>query len=364
MTFWAIRYYPTRKGTGGIDFLIGSHLLKANQAKREGVNTPELLIVKQQQMHHLISQEELMASKNKSVTLGVKRQGKMWEEHAWGYLFISVALIIFILFTLYPVINAFIISFQEFKPLGSTWVGLKNYAGLLKDKLFSKSIVNTVVYTVFSVPVSLIISFTISILIYPMKKRMQTFFKAVYYLPGVASGVALSVVWLWIFDPLPSGLLNKLVALFGIPNQNWLGSSKTAMFSLLLMSWLSSHGTNVIIYVAALMGIPDSFFEAADLDGSTFFQKLRYIIIPLLKPTTLFLLVTGIIGSFQVFMNAYLMTGGGPDNATTMVGLLIFNNAFKYFEFGKAAAQALILAVIIAAISVFQFKFLGDDVEY
>ena len=293
-----------------------------------------------------------------------KRKFKFNEDYFWGYVFIAVALAVFAMFTLYPVISAFIISFQEFKPLGSQWVGLENYAGLLKDKLFGKSIVNTVTYTVFSVPVSLFISFVIAVMIYPLKKSLQTFFKAIYYLPAVASGVALSVVWLWIFDPMPQGILNTIIGWLGISNQNWLGSSNTAMLSLLLMSWLSSHGTSIIIYLAALLGIPDSFFESADLDGATFIKKLRYIIIPLLKPTTLFLLVTGIIGSFQVFMNAYMMTGGGPNNATTMVGLLIFNNAFKYSKFGIAAAQSLVLAAIIAVISIFQFKVLGDDVEY
>ncbi|EMS70315.1 carbohydrate ABC transporter permease [Ruminiclostridium cellobioparum] len=293
-----------------------------------------------------------------------KRKFKFNEDYFWGYVFIAVALAVFAMFTLYPVISAFIISFQEFKPLGSQWIGLENYAGLLKDKLFGKSIVNTVTYTVFSVPVSLFISFIIAVMIYPLKKSLQTFFKAIYYLPAVASGVALSVVWLWIFDPMPQGILNTIIGWLGISNQNWLGSSNTAMLSLLLMSWLSSHGTSIIIYLAALLGIPDSFFESADLDGATFIKKLRYIIIPLLKPTTLFLLVTGIIGSFQVFMNAYMMTGGGPNNATTMVGLLIFNNAFKYSKFGIAAAQSLVLAAIIAVISIFQFKVLGDDVEY
>lgn len=301
---------------------------------------------------------------NKSLTIKNKRKTKLKGDYIWGYVFIMVALITFSMFTLYPVISAFIISFQKFKPLGSIWVGLENYTGLLTDKLFAKAIVNTLIYTVFAVPVALIFSLTIALLIFPLRKWLQTMFKAIYYLPAVASGVALSVVWLWIYDPLPAGLLNKLVGFLGIPNQNWLGSSKTAMLSLLIMSWLSSHGTSIIIYIAALLGIPDSYFEAADLDGATFLEKVWYIIIPLLKPTTLFLLVTGIIGSFQVFMNAYMMTGGGPDNATTMVGLLIFNNAFKYSDFGVAAAQSLVLAVIIAMISIFQFKYLGDDIEY
>lgn len=126
----------------------------------------------------------------------------------------------------------------------------------------------------------------------------------------------------------------------------------------------AGHGTQIIIYLAALLGVPSSLFEAADLDGATFLQKVWFIVLPLVKPTTLFLLVTGVIGSFQVFMNAYMMTGGGPDNATTMVGLMIFNNAFKYSDYGLACAQALILAVVIAAISLLQFKLMGEDVEY
>ncbi|GAB6990196.1 carbohydrate ABC transporter permease [Paenibacillus pini] len=293
-----------------------------------------------------------------------KKRRKIKGDGAWGYAFIAVALVVFAMFTAYPVVSAFIISFQKYKPLGSSFVGFDNYIATFKDPLFGKSVVNTIVYTVLTVPVALILSFGVSILVLPLKKKLQTTFKAIYYLPAVASGVALSVVWLWMFDPMSSGIFNKLISVFGISNQNWLGSSATAMFSLVLMAWLSSHGTSIIIYLAALLGIDESYYEAAELDGATFWKKIWYIVIPCLKPTTLFLLVTGVIGSFQVFQNAYLMTGGGPDNATTMVGLLIFNNAFKYFEFGKAAAQSLILAVIIAGISLAQFKFLGDDVEY
>lgn len=293
----------------------------------------------------------------------MKRKG-IKGEGAWGYAFIAVALVAFAMFTAYPVVSAFIISLQEYKPLGSTYIGIDNYTATIKDGLFWQAMRNTVVYTILTVPVNLLLSLVIAILILPLRKKTQGFFKGVYYLPVVASGVALSVVWLWIFDPMEGGILNQLISFFGISNQNWLGSSNTAMFSLVLMSWLSSHGTSIIIYLAGLLGIDDTYYEAAEMDGANFFQKLWHIVVPALKPATLFLLVTGVIGSFQVFQNAYLMTGGGPNNATTMVGLLIFNNAFTYFEFGKAAAQSLILAVIIALISVIQFKYAGKDVEY
>lgn len=293
----------------------------------------------------------------------IKRR-RIKGDGGYGYAFIAVALVVFAMFTAYPVVSAFIISFQKYKPLGSEFIGFENYIATFGDSLFWKSIYNTILYTVLTVPVGLLISFSVAILILPLRKKTQNMFKAIYYLPAVASGVALSVVWLWIFDPMPSGILNQLLGVFGLENKNWLGSSSTALFSLVLMSWLSSHGTSIIIYLAALIGIDDSYYEAAELDGASFMKKVWYIVIPCLKPTTLFLLVTGVIGSFQVFQNAYLMTGGGPDNATTMVGLLIFNNAFKYFEFGKAAAQSLVLAFIIASISFIQFKFLGKEVEY
>lgn len=293
-----------------------------------------------------------------------KRYRSNKGDNKWGYLFILVPVIVFLAFTAYPLISALIISFQKYKPLGSDWVGLDNYAYLLKDKLFFKSVLNTVIYTIGAVPVNLVISFILALLIFPLKKWMQTFFKAVYYLPAIASGVTTSVVWLWIYQPLPGGLLNKLVSIFGVPTQNWLGSSGTAMLSLLLMTWIGSQGVSVIIYLAALGGIPESLFEVADLDGASFFKKVRYIVIPLLKPTTLFLGVTGVISSFQVFANAYLMTGGGPDNATNTIGLLIFQNAFTYANFGVASAQALILTLVIALVAAIQFKYMGGDVEY
>lgn len=304
------------------------------------------------------------AMNNRKTSLRAKKKSKIQNENIWGYIFILAPSLIFIIFTLYPLVNAFIISFQEFKPLRSEWVGFDNYIATFKNSLFYKSLINTVVYTGITVPLSIALSFAISVLIAPLTKRKQNFFKAAYYLPAIASGVALSFVWKWIYDPFPSGLLNRIVALFGVENQNWLGSSKTSMFSLIFMALLSSHGTSIIIYIAALLGIDNTYYESADIDGASFFKKLWYIVLPLVKPTTIFLLITSVIGSFQVFQNAYLMTGGGPDNATTMVGLLIFNNAFKYFEYGTASAQALILTVIIGIFTFIQFKISGENVEY
>lgn len=293
-----------------------------------------------------------------------KRRFRLTNDDWSGYLFISVAMIVFSIFTIYPLISAVITSFQDYKPFGSQWVALENYQDALTNKLFWKSIRNTLVYTVFTVPLSLVISFVIAVMIMPFKKRTQTVFKSLYYLPAVASAVATSMVWIWLYDSSNAGLFNQLLTALGFQPQQWLTSSKTAMFSLILMALLGGHGSNIIIYIAALMGIDNAYFEAAELDGATFLQKLRYIVIPLCKPTTLFLLITGIIGSLQVFINAYMMTGGGPDNNTTMIGLLIFNNAFKYGKYGLACAEAVILTILIALLTAMQFKVSGSDVEY
>lgn len=294
----------------------------------------------------------------------ISRRKHFGEENASGYMFVMVAVVVFVLFTLYPVITAIRTSFQNYKPFSTEWVGTTNYSEALNSSLFWKSIKNTLVYTVAVVPLSLIMSFSIAIMILPFSKSTQSVFKAIYYLPGIASGVATSVVWLWLYDSSPSGIFNRLLGIFGVSSVNWLSSSKTAMLSLIIMALLSSHGSSIIIYIAALHGIDNTYFEAAEMDGASFFQKVRYIVFPLCKPTTLFLLVTGVIGSFQVFMNAYMMTGGGPDNNTTMIGLLIFNNAFSLGKYGLACAQAVLLTLVIGVLTMLQFKLAGDDIEY
>ena len=293
-----------------------------------------------------------------------KRRFRLTDDDLWGYAFILVSMIAFGVFTLYPVISAVETSFLKYKPFGSEFIGLKNYQDTFSSSLFYKTVLNTLEYTVVVLPLSLLMAFAISIMILPFSKKTQSVFKSMYYLPGIASGVALSVVWLWIYDSSPTGLMNQVFTFLRLPTQNWLSSSKTSMISLMFMALMSGQGSNIIIYIAALLGIDNSYFEAAELDGATFMQKVRYIVFPLVKPTTLFLLVTGVIGSFQVFMNAFMMTGGGPDNSTTMIGLLIYKNAFEYSKYGLACAQAILLAIVIAIISLAQFKMMGVDVEY
>lgn len=286
------------------------------------------------------------------------------RDYGWCYIFIALPVLLFICFTLYPLIKAFIMSFQEYNVMESTWVGLNNYKQVFKSSLFRKSLINTILYTLGTVPVNVLVSLGIALLIFQLGKKSQTFFKAAFYLPAVTSGVTLSLVWLCMYDPMPEGLINRFIALFGFTNVNWLGQKSTALFALMFMTYLGGHGGGIILYLASLGGIPKTIYEAADIDAAGTWSKFKNITWPLLKPTTLYMFVTGIIGSFQVFMTAYLMTGGGPDHATTTIAYLIYDHAFSYFDFGIAAAESFVLALIIVTISVLQFKYLGSDVEY
>jgi multiple sugar transport system permease protein len=292
------------------------------------------------------------------------RFSTMWRNYGWCYAFIAVPVLMFLVFTLYPVSSALVMSFQKYDVMNSEWVGLENYAAMFKDEVFWKAMKNTFLFTVGTVPVNILITFTLAFMIYQLKTKWQTFFKAALYLPTVASGVTLSLVWLWMFDPTQAGLFNQILHLLGLDAVIWLGQSSTALFSLMLMSYLSSHGGGIILYLAAMGGIPKSLYEAADIDHASAWSKFRHITWPLVKPTTLYLLVTGVITSFQVFISVYLMTQGGPNFATTTIAYLIYQNAFEFYNFGLAAAESFVLAFVIILVSLLQFKYFSSDIEY
>ncbi|MFD0868044.1 sn-glycerol-3-phosphate transport system permease protein ugpA [Chlamydia abortus] len=286
------------------------------------------------------------------------------KDYGWCYIFIALPFLLFLVFTVYPLITAFVMSFQEYGVMQSTFIGLDNYKYLLNNDIFWKAMGNTTIYTLGTVPVNILISFFLSLMIFPLNKRSQTFFKASFYLPAVTSGITMSLIWLWMFDPTRSGLMNIILSWFGIGQQMWLASSDSALFSLMLMTYIGGHGGGVILYLAAMGGIPRSLYEAAEIDAAGWWSKMKNITWPLLKPTTLYMLITGVIGSFQVFEATYVMTQGGPNFATTTIAYLIYQHAFEYYQFGLAAAEAFILGIVIIVISVLQFKYMSSDVEY
>lgn len=284
----------------------------------------------------------------------------------WAYLFVAPAVIHFLVFNAYPIGATIYLSFVRFNLQGNTWIGLRNYQIALAEPVFWKSLANTALYTMVVVPVGIGIALFLSALIFPLRTSAQNFYKGAFYLPGVVSAVVVSMIWLWMFDSA-HGLLNYLLPLTtgGMMKPiAWLGDSRIALPSLMFMAVASGGGGAVILYLAAMGGIPATLYEAARIDGAGRWTEFRRITLPLLKPTTLYLAIMGTIGSFQVFTSIYMMTRGGPNYATTTVVYRIYETAFEFLKLGRASAMALILALIIIGVSIVQFKVLGTEVEY
>ncbi len=281
----------------------------------------------------------------------------------WAYFFVAPAMIHFLVFSVYPILSTVYLSFVRFNLQGNTWVGAQNYQVALSDSIFWKSLANTALYTMVVVPVGVGIALFLSSLIFPLKPSRQNFFKGAFYLPQVVSAVVISMIWLWMFDSA-HGLLNYLLSTLHLAPISWLGESRTALPSLMFMAVAGGGGSAIILYLAAMGGIPDSLYEAAQIDGANRWIEFWKITLPLLKPTTLYLVVMGTIGSFQVFTSIYMMTRGGPNFATNTIVYRIYQTAFEFLKLGRASAMALILALIIIGISAIQFKWLGTEVEY
>jgi len=277
--------------------------------------------------------------------------------------FVAPQTLLFVAFFLVPVVIAFALAFMEVRPTRMTWVGLANFRRVLDDPLFGRALVNTSVFTAVVVVFWLGKALLIAYLLDPMSSALQTFFKSAFYLPAVTSSVIISLIWLWIFNPT-FGLLNAFVGLFGVEPVAWLGNTRTALPALMAMQVVMGGGSSIVLLSAALARIPRDLYEVALIDGArrpTIFAK---VVLPLIRPTLLYLVVTGTINTFQVFESVYVMTQGGPQFATTTVVYRIYQEAFQRFNLGLASAQAIVLFLITLVLAAVQFRLLGQNVEY
>lgn len=279
------------------------------------------------------------------------------QEERYFWLFISPWVLGFLIFTVYSMGLSLYWSFTKFDFLTpAKWVGLGNYKSLFfgfHSRLFFQALKVTTIYTMVSVPLRLAGGFAIALLMNQKIKGIN-FFRTVYYLPAVTAGVAMSLIWYYIFTP-DVGVLNWLLRFFGIKGPNWLGSTTWALPSLILMStW--GFGGPMLIYLAGLQSIPEYLYEAAEIDGAGVWAKFRHVTIPMMTPVIFYNLVISIISSFQVFTVAYVMTGGGPANATLFYVLHIYNTAFEEFRMGLGSALAWILFAVIIGFTFLQFK--------
>jgi multiple sugar transport system permease protein len=286
------------------------------------------------------------------------------RKNLWIYLVLLPPFTLLTVFTLIPVLQSLLLSFQNWSLRQVTDVGLDNYTQLFADPVFWKALQNTTLYTVIVVPTGIAIALLLAELIRPQRTPVQTFFKAAYYLPTVVAAVVIVLVWRWIYNSNSYGLLNYVLSLVGHEPVPWLQSSQTAFGALTVTSLVGGQGAAVVLILAAMGGIPASLYESARLDGSRRWDEFRFITLPLLKPTLLYLAVLNTIASFQVFTGIYLLTNGGPNNSTTTLAFSIFRSGFIQYQFGYASAQAVVMFVVLFVITVVYFRLLSDDVEY
>jgi len=291
--------------------------------------------------------------------------------HLEGYLFISPWLVGTALFTLGPILASFGLAFSRwnlFTP--PEFVGTANFQKLAHDPLFIKSVFNTLYYTVFAVPIGLLLALGLALLV-NHRVRGITLFRTAFFLPNIVAGVAMMMLWKWLFDP-NFGLINMvldwtgLMALLewiGFGRPQWLSSQGGAMPAMIFMSFWGLGGS-MMIFLAGLQNIPRQLLEAAELDGAGAWHRFIYITVPLLTPTIFFLMVVGVIASLQIFNQAYIMTQGGPAHATLFYVLYLFHNAFERFHMGYACAMALILFVITLIVSLIQLAMARRWVHY
>lgn len=281
----------------------------------------------------------------------------------WAWAFLSVPLIFYVVIRFWPTLDAFWVSFHSWRLVGEQrFVGLANYAKLWSDPVFWKVFRNTFLYLAIGAPISLILSFTVAYYL-DRVRFMHGFIRALYFLPFLTTAAAMAWVWRWFYQPVPIGVINNAITSFGLPQISFLNSTTNALPAILATAVWHGLGFQVIIFLAGLRAIPQTYYEAARIDGVSEWTVLREITIPLLKPTIIFLVVFSSIGFLRIFDQVYNMTTndpGGPLNATKPLVLFIYETAFRSYELGYAAAQTVVLFLVLLAISLLQLRLLRD----
>jgi multiple sugar transport system permease protein len=290
------------------------------------------------------------------------RRGPRSGESRWALLFLAPTIIGLAVLSAGPILAALGISLAKWDLITPPQVvGLDNYARLLGDDRFLKALRNTVFYTVVSVPLGLAFALGLALAL-NQQVRGIAWIRTAYFLPLVTSATAIALVWLWIYSP--TGLLNTFLGAFGVAPQRWVADPTLALPSIIAMSIWQGLPANVIIFLAGLQAIPAEYYDAASVDGAGRRSRFRHVTLPLLTPSVFFTGILALIGSFQVFDQVYVMTGGGPANATTTLVHQIYNAAFKALDMGYAAAMSFVLFGIILVVSLFSMRAVRGEVAY
>jgi len=281
----------------------------------------------------------------------------------WGYFFIFPQFVGLLSFSMIPLVMAFVLSLMKWDGFGKkSFVGLDNFISQFKDEDFRTAIVNTLYYTVLTVPTGILIALLVAIGL--NRVRGKILYRLIYFMPSITMSVAVAVVFMWLFNA-DFGLINLyLKEWFGIQGPMWLTDTRFVMPSIAMLSIWMGLGQNMVLFLAGLQGISSSYYEAAQIDGASKWQQLRHITFPLISPTTFFVTIMAIIGSFQVFDQSFVMTSGGPAKASYTIVYHIYETAFVDFTFGKSTASAVILFLMILTMTLFQMVISKRWVHY
>lgn len=285
----------------------------------------------------------------------VRRRGEGWT----ALLFLSPTVIITSIFIFFPILFSFYLSFHEWNMFSAerAFVGVENYVTLLTSGEFWQVFSTTTIYTIATVPLNMAIALGAAIFL-EQKLRGKKFLRAAFFTPVIISWVAAAVIWRWVFHP-NIGLLNHIFDLLGFPAINWVNDPTAALFSMIIVGVWKTFGINMILFSAGLAGIPAHYYEAARIDGANAWQQFWRITLPLLSPTTLFILVLSIIGSFQVFDLVWVLTHAGPLGSTKVLVYYLYEQAFQFFNMGYASAIAYVLFAVLFVLTMIQFRYFG-----
>lgn len=299
-----------------------------------------------------------ITTKKPAVSKLVRRKEK------WGYFFLTPWLLIFCIFYFYPLIYGIAVSFTDYGLAGIKPNGIDNYIRIFNDYAFWRSLAGTARYAVICIPLQLLIPLWVANTLRNCSERVNTFVKLLIYLPGVTCSVALVVVWNFIFWP-NMGLFSQILSYFGVTNFSVFDNANYSIPLISLLIVFSNLGQTTVIFCGAINGIPQTYYEAAELDGAGGFQQFKNITVPMLYPTIIYVLVTNTIGALQIYVIPQLMTAGGPNYSSSTLLMMIYNSAFNNHQFGYASALGVILFVMAAILAVIQFKITKrDTVEY
>lgn len=301
-------------------------------------------------------------NKQNVLTRRVQRNASTKEQTRTAYLMLIPALIILGVFVFYPIVSAgylSLTSWDGFNP-EKPFVGLSNYIRLAKDNEFWNSLLVTIIYA-FGVSVLSVISGLFFALLLDAPLRGRGIYRTIYFLPVVTSSVAIAIVWKYMLDY--SGLINTWLGKIGVSGPDWLQNRWLALLALTLLTVWKNLGFNIVLYLTALQSLPKAVFEASEIDGANKFKQVRFIVVPLLRPMTFFVIVQALINSFQAFDLVYVFTEGGPRGGTDVLGMMMYRQAFRLGDFGYGTAISLVTLVLVLLVTLVQWKLKGSDVK-